>query len=336
MMFLVGAAGFISLVWAQNYRSARYSLGQMKAFTSTIVNQMPVGLIMTDPEGRIQRTNEAALIILHSYGQAYERIDDLPCFLPIARALQRDGAVAEQQILCRLSDGATVPLLVNAALIKAEERQPAGHLFLFSDLTRIKQLEEQVRRGERLAGLGKLAAGVAHEIRNPLSSVKGFATILAGRVREDHRSRELAEVMIQEVERLNRVVTELLDYAKPTEISKQCLSCRELIDTSIRLVERDALQKRVRIHALVEPENLALEVDPDRFAQILLNLYLNSIQAMDEGGTLSVEAASEAGYVILKIVDTGSGISSEDIPHIFDPYFTTKPKRGGTRPRQCS
>ncbi len=329
IMFLVGAAGFVSLVWAQNYRSAKYSLGQMKAFTSTIINQMPVGLIMTDPEGRIERTNEAARIILHCYGETYERIDDLPCFLPIARALKEDGAVAEQQILCRVSDAATVPLLVNAALIKTGERQPAGHLFLFSDLTRIKQLEEQVRRGERLAGLGKLAAGVAHEIRNPLSSIKGFATILAGRVREDHRSRELAEVMVQEVERLNRVVTELLDYAKPTEISRQSLSCRELIDTSIRLVERDALQKRVRIHALVEPENLALEVDPDRFAQILLNLYLNAIQAMNEGGTLSVEAVCEEGFVILKIADTGSGISPEDLPHIFDPYFTTKPKGVG-------
>ena len=89
IMFLVGAAGFISLVWAQNYRTAKYSLRQMKAFTSTIINQMPVGLIMTDPEGRIERTNEAARIILHCYEKAYERIDDLPCFLPIEHELKK-------------------------------------------------------------------------------------------------------------------------------------------------------------------------------------------------------------------------------------------------------
>ncbi len=328
IMFLVGAAGFLSLVWAHSYRSAKFSLREMRAFTSTIINQMPIGLIMTDPDGRIERTNEAAHLILQCPGEVHGRIEDLPCFLPIARALKEEGAVAEQEIECGVSDTVSIPLLVNAALIRDGE-QTTGHVFLFSDITNTKQLEEQVRRGERLAGLGKLAAGVAHEIRNPLSSIKGFATILAGRFKKDDRSYELAEVMVHEAERLNRVVTELLDYAKPTEISRQPLSCRELIDNSIRLVERDALLKGVRIEISVEPENLALDVDPDRFTQILLNLYLNAVQAMKDGGTLSIKAMRENGHAILKIGDTGAGISPEDLPHIFDPYFTTKPKGVG-------
>lgn len=114
------------------------------------------------------------------------------------------------------------------------------------------------------AGLGRLAAGIAHEIRNPLSSIKGFAKILAGRFKEDERSRNIAEVMEQEVERLNRVVTELLDYARPTELQKKTLACKDLIKNSLRLIERDALQQGIRVESTVHPEDLLVEVDPDR------------------------------------------------------------------------
>jgi two-component system sensor histidine kinase HydH len=330
IMFLVGAAGLLSIVWAQHYRNARCSLQEMRAFTTTIVNQMPVGLITTDLGGKIQKINEAARRILKYPEDFAGNIHDLPCFIPLADRLGKEETLVEQELRCLIDDeGAAVPVLVNAAVIRGGEDQTTGHAFLFTDMTNIKQLEEQLRRSERLASLGRLAAGVAHEIRNPLSSIKGFATILAGRFKEDGRSRQIADVMVQEVARLNRVVSELLDFARPTELDRRMVSFADLLRRSIKLVEGDASHRGVRVDLAVHPENLESEVDPDRFSQILLNLYLNALHAMENGGTLDIEALEGSGEVILTVSDSGSGISPEHLPHVFDPYFTTKPQGVG-------
>jgi two-component system, NtrC family, sensor histidine kinase HydH len=331
IMLLVGAAGFLSLIWAQHYRTAKRSLQDIQALTSTIVNQMPVGLILTNRDGEIRKTNEAAVQILRSSIEIKGRIDSFPCLLPVAEQLKRHDVVLEQEVLFRDRAGETitVPLLVNAAVIHDGERRSAGYAFLFTDMTNIKQLEEQLRRSERLAALGRLAAGIAHEIRNPLSSIKGFAAILAGRFREEERSRKIADVMVQEVDRLDRVVTELLDFARPTELHKQPSDCGALIRHSLQLVEGDALRQNVKIEWLVQPEDMKVEVDPDRFAQILLNLYLNSLQAMESGGTLKIEAARHDDQVFLAVTDSGKGIAPEHLAHVFDPYFTTKPRGAG-------
>ncbi|HOV85746.1 MAG TPA: ATP-binding protein [Syntrophobacteraceae bacterium] len=330
VMFLVGAAGFVSLVWAHHYRTARCSLKDIQAFTSTLVNQMPVGLVATDLEGRIERANEAARNLLRPGGGSVEgNIREYPSFLPVVQRLGNEQEMVEQEILCGSSGREPVPLLVNAAHIRDGEGRKAGFVFLLADMRNVKQLEEQLRRNERLAGLGRLAAGVAHEIRNPLSSIKGFATILAGRSGEDERSHKIAHAMVQEVERLNRVVTELLDFARPTELHKRPTACRELIENSLRLVEGDAGKQGVRVESRVEPGDLEVELDPDRFSQVLLNLYLNAIEAMETGGTLRVEVLREAQAAVFRITDTGSGIFPESLPHVFDPYFTTKPRGVG-------
>jgi two-component system sensor histidine kinase HydH len=291
---------------------------------------MPVGLITTDLGGKIQKINEAARRILRYPEDFAGNIDDLPCFVPLADRLRKEETVVEQELRCLIDDeGAAVPVLVNAAVIRGGEDQTTGHAFLFTDMTNIRQLEEQLRRSERLASLGRLAAGVAHEIRNPLSSIKGFATILAGRFKEDGRSRQIADVMVQEVARLNRVVSELLDFARPTELNRRLVCLADLLRRSIRLVESDASHRGVRVDLAVHPENLESELDPDRFSQILLNLYLNALHAMENGGTLEIEASEKSGEVVLTVSDSGSGISPEHLPHVFDPYFTTKPQGVG-------
>lgn len=329
LMLLVGAAGFVSLVWAQQYHSARTSLQDIQALTSTIINQMPIGLIAVDRHGAVRGANEAARLILKQEKDISGSIADFECFAPVAERIRKSERVIDQEVRCRIGGGETVPLLVNASVIRDAGRRATGHVFLFADMTNLKQLEEQLRRTERLAGLGRLAAGVAHEIRNPLSSIKGFATILAGRSKGDEKSRRLAEVMVQEVERLNRVVTELLDYARPTELHREPCSCKDLLGRTLRLVEGDAAERGVAIQSGVVPEDLEVEVDADRFAQVLLNLYLNALQAMEGGGVLRVEALEEDGRAILTVTDSGSGIPAEHLPHIFDPYFTTKPKGVG-------
>ena len=327
IMFLVGGGGIVSLVWAQHYRSARTSLQEIRAFTSTIMGQMPVGLLTLDRSGQIQKTNEAGRRILRVSGLSGS-IEDFPCFLPIAARLEREQAVVEEEVRHRIEQGEEVPLLVNASAIR-EGDDIAGYVLLFTDISHIKRLEDQLRRSERLAALGMLAAGVAHEIRNPLSSIKGFAKILAGRFRDGDSGRKIAAVMEHEVERLNRVVTELLDFARPTELKKHTCSVEKLIDDTRRLVESDAIHQGVRVETFVEPESLEAEVDPDRFVQVLLNLSLNGLQAMEGGGVLRIEAVQEGQDVVFRVIDSGAGIAPEHLSHIFDPYFTTKPRGVG-------
>lgn len=328
IMFLVGAAGIISLVWAQHYRSARCSLNEVTAFTSTLVGQMPVGLMVVDRNNKIQTTNDAAKRILKTSDLSGD-VSRFTWLAPIVRQLAKEDTLLEQEVSCRTKREESIPLLVNASVIRGAQQQKTGYVFLLTDITPIKQLEEQLRRSERLAALGRLAAGIAHEIRNPLSSIKGFAAILAGRFKEDESGRKVAEVMGQEVERLNRVVTELLDFARPTELRKEICSCKDLIQRTLRLIEKDAAQRSIILEARVEPEDLQFEVDQDRFAQVLLNLYLNALQAMENGGTLQIAVSRQDSQLLVKVGDTGPGIAPEHLPHIFDPYFTTKPRGVG-------
>lgn len=329
ILFLVGAAGFVSLVWAQHYRSARRSLRDIEAITGTIVSQMPVGLLVTDLQGRIRELNETARAILRDTTMGSDDVRIPPCFADLLHRLGREESILEEEIQCRLSDSRTVPVLANATIIHDGAKKPAGFAVLFSDLTGMKQLEEQLRRNERLAALGRLAAGVAHEIRNPLSSIKGFAAILANRLGQDENARKISSVMVQEVERINRVVSELLDFARPTDLHKGRHRCMDLLQRTEDLIEADARQRHVTLEFSVHPEDLQLEVDADRFSQTMLNLYLNAIEAMEAGGIITVEASAQEGEVVLRVSDSGRGIHPDHLPHVFDPYFTTKPEGVG-------
>lgn len=325
VLFLIGAAAFVSLMWAQHYRKARRSLQDIRAFTSTILNQMPVGLIATDLQGSIQRANDAAAIILKQKVESNRSIQEFPCFSVMAMQLNDSDSVIEEEVVCAVNDSLKVPLHVIAAHMGDGQGRVVGYVFLFTDMTNIRQLEDRLHRSERLAALGRLAAGVAHEIRNPLSSIKGFAAILAGKVRGDAQGRQIAQVMQQEVERLDRVISELIHFARPTELHRRSCSCLDLVQHTLKLVERDALQLGVSIDVHIQPEDLPAEVDPDRFAQVLLNLYLNALQAMETGGRLAIDVRRQGDQLLWMVSDTGKGISEQDLSHIFDPYFTTKP-----------
>lgn len=327
LMLLVGGAGFVSLVFAHHFRSARGSLRDLHAVTATIENQLPVGLLVTDMGGAIRRSNETARRILCAR-ELVGLIDRLPSLLPLVRELQAGKAVIEEEISCPVG-GKDVPLLVNGALLRDGEGKPSGYVLLLTDILNLKLLEERLRRSERLASLGRLAAGIAHEIRNPLSSIKGFATILAARFQDDERSQRIADVMVQEVERLNGVVTELLDYAKPTELVMERAFCREILQRTLELLENTASERGVTLEARVEPEDLEVVLDEDRISRALLNLCLNGLQAMEGGGGLVLRADRWEGQVRFTVTDSGAGIAPQDLAHIFDPYFTTKPSGVG-------
>jgi two-component system sensor histidine kinase HydH len=288
---------------------------------------MPIGLIAVDNNRRIALLNHVAGSILSISlsdisGKAAEVI--LPSALwKLVSGPEDNQGVIETEIECILNDGKTVPLEASATALKDEKGNFLGYIILFKDLSEVRSLRREVARSQRLASLGSLAAGVAHEIRNPLSSIKGFAVYFRER-QEKEEEKQIAGIMIQEVERLNRVVSQLVELARPVSVSKKPVSLRTVIENSLKLLERDASEKNIEIKTIFMPEDLQIAIDGDRINQVLLNLYLNAIESMEKGGSLSVELSEEEGRAIIKVSDTGSGVGEKDLPHVFDPYFTTK------------
>ncbi|HCD5425798.1 TPA: two-component system sensor histidine kinase ZraS [Klebsiella aerogenes] len=188
-----------------------------------------------------------------------------------------------------------------------------------------QQLQEAMARKEKLMALGHLAAGVAHEIRNPLSSIKGLAKYFAERTPPGGEAQELALVMAKEADRLNRVVSELLELVRPAHLNYQPVDINALIHHSLQLVSQDAQSRGIELQFTPRPELTTIKADPDRLNQVLLNLYLNAMQAIGRDGVIHV-SASEADRQRVKIVvkDSGKGMSDEELQAIFTPYFTTK------------
>ena len=188
-----------------------------------------------------------------------------------------------------------------------------------------KELQDAMKRKEKLLALGHLAAGVAHEIRNPLSSIKGLAKYFAERTPAGGESHELAQVMAKEADRLNRVVSELLELVKPAHLTLQQVDLNEVITHSLNLVSQDAASREIQLRLSASSTLPAIQTDPDRLTQVLLNLYLNAIHAIGRQGTITVEANESSGErVKIVVTDTGKGIAAEQLEAIFTPYFTTK------------
>jgi two-component system, NtrC family, sensor histidine kinase HydH len=333
IFLLIGVSGVISLMLAQGYRSARTSLSRVQAFSDNLVENMPMGLLAIDGDGRITAFNQTAETILDrsASGVVGQKAVDIlpdPC-RDLFRALELEKRVIEREIDCPLADGRTVPLEVIATVLEGEKGAREG-VVLFRDITEIRQLKNEVARSQRLASLGSLAAGVAHEIRNPLSSIKGFATYFKERYRNSPEDGKTADIMIQEVDRLNRVIGQLLDYARPMTMNRQEAPVQMVVRHALRLMEGEAREKGVAIETDL-PEGMApVSIDSDRMKQVFINLYLNALSAMEKGGTLTVLSAEQPDRrVRVDVRDTGAGIDPQDMGRIFDPYFTTKPSGAG-------
>ena len=334
VLVVLGLAGFISMFWMQSFRTAKRSLQDTSAFADEVVTSLPVGLIATDKNGKIAFFNSAAeritgLDLSKARGKDPENI--LPNhFCGLKDALDRGESISEKEMLCEFVEGKIVPVSVSASKIINEEGQFVGQVLIFRDLGEVRRLQDEIRRQEKLAAIGGLAAGVAHEIRNPLSSIKGLASYFKNKFEEDSDDKEAAGVMIQEVDRLNRVISELLEYARPTKLNLESTYINELLKHSVRLIQQEAATKGVTIELNLSSQRLTEEMDSDRFSQCLLNLYLNALQAMENGGRLTIESSiTEENLIKIEIKDTGPGIHTEDLDKIFDPYFTTKTQGTG-------
>jgi len=330
VLLLVGFGGITLLFVFQGYRATRASLSRIKAFSDNVVENMPIGLIALDDRQHIAAFNHTAESLMKicfrdAVGKPAKQI--LPPELCSAlQCPEIQDRVIEKEIDCTVGDGLTVPLEIGVSLLADENGTHLGYVILFKDLTEVRALRREIERSQRLASVGRLAAGVAHEIRNPLSSIKGFATYFKQRYQDVPEDRQTAGIMIQEVDRLNRVVSQLLDFARPVTVSPKATSFKSLLEDSLKLIERQTRDKQITVNIRNSAQIDEVKIDPDRINQVLLNLYLNAIDAMEPGGRLQIEVSNRGENSGLKVIvsDTGHGICPEDLSKIFDPYFTTK------------
>jgi len=334
ILLLLGFAGVVSLFLAQAYRSTKTSLSRVKAFSDNLVENMPIGLVAINADGTIASFNQTAESLLQRGSRQVlgKKPQDVlpPSLWKVMAQLEPGRDLLEKQADCPVSEGKTIPLDIITSRLEDENAVFLGYLILFRDLTEIQALRKEIETSQRLASIGRLAAGVAHEIRNPLSSIKGFATYFSERYRDVAEDQKIAGIMIQEVERLNRIISQLLEFAKPMELRKKAVSIQTLAQHTLRMLEDSANQKGIKMELKAPPDLKHVWVDPDKMNQVLLNLYLNAIESMENGGVLSVEMDQEhmRGTRVM-ISDTGAGINEEHLDHVFDPYFTTKPTGTG-------
>ncbi|MGC9324635.1 MAG: ATP-binding protein, partial [Desulfomonilia bacterium] len=330
ILLMYGLLGIVSIFIAQNYRATRASLSRIKAYSDAIVDSMPIGLIFIGEDGRIAGVNEISqklLMISASDVAAKPAQDVLPQQI---NDLMRPSRVRRDIVTRDITvsvGGKNILLEASMSTLRDDEDTFLGNIILLRDISEIEGLKKEIQRKERLASLGSLAAGIAHEIRNPLSSIKGFATYFKERYREIPEDQKTAEIMIGEVERLNRVIGQLLEFARPLDIKKQHTSVRDLVSDSLKMISHQAQERHISLDSDgMEHGPVFASIDPDRIRQVLLNIFLNALEAMDDGGALAVSVKTDTlnAQVAITITDTGCGIDREDLGRIFDPYFTTK------------
>ena len=192
-----------------------------------------------------------------------------------------------------------------------------------------KALEEQLHLAERLAALGQMVAGVSHEIKNPLGIIQSTAELLTGMNQSDETQKKLSLVIKEESIRLNNTVTEFLDFARPYELNIQECRLDEIIRKNISFLETELNKKGIKVRDNLEGRSLMIHADQERLYRALLNLIINSMQAIKESGEINIRVYEERGGYLVTIEDTGTGIDKENMKKIFNPFFTTKEKGSG-------
>ena len=308
---------------------------------SNVFGQMREGVIAVDTYGTVTMANEAAIAII---GNVYEgqHLKDLPEDIAelLRTTLDRELPVSDFQTAIAKPDDEPIAVVVSSTCLKTHDDSAAGAVALIYDLSQVKRLERNVQRADRLSSIGMLAAGMAHEIKNPLVSIKTFTQLLSDRYKDPEFRSTFEEVVPHEVDRIDTIVSRLLDFARPRSIDHQNLNLRRTIEQVLALLENQTRKGFIKTVLEFPDGELAIRGDEQQLHQVFLNLILNSVDAMQEKreGTITIRA--RAGYMFqrkhgsstllekrcarISLADTGSGIPADRIPELFTPFYTTK------------
>jgi PAS domain S-box-containing protein len=319
----------------EDLQKQRQRTADSNAFKDQILNNIDTGIVTFDIDFKITSCNERALEILELPAQTKFNLQHSPIFLKLfehyrfGQALQQEGAEYYRSLEINDSGERRVIYYSLNKMFNSLENQ-AGYLLSMNDETEKKKLEQKLITQEKLHALGQLVAGVAHEIRNPLTSIKTFIDLIPRKYDQPKFQKVLMEHLPEEVNRLNRIVTDLIDYARPSLPNIQPCTALEL--TSLLAILKVTMdENRIEFEQCIEPD-LVFNIDPQQIRQVLLNLLLNAIHAVEETEVKKIEIIMEKedfekGRIM--ITDTGKGMEQGELNHIFEPFFTTKGKGVG-------
>ncbi|MEN8258720.1 MAG: ATP-binding protein [Thermodesulfobacteriota bacterium] len=324
ILFLLGCAGFYFLFLYQGIRVSRSTLANMELYTENVIESMPAGLITLDRMSRIVSCNAKAeeLVCKPFSALVHKRIDEVFRHWPMD-LLNLDQPLLDAPLDCPLDAGKQIPVKVSGSRLQDQEGKKLGSVLILRDMRDIQALEQQLERSRRLAALGQMAAGIAHEIRNPLGTLRGFAQYFSRHFKDDENGREYADLMIGEVDRLNHSISALLQFARPRDPDFQKIDTCSLLSKAAKLLEHDFTDKQLVLHLECE-EGMAMEADPDLLLQVLINLLKNSMAVTPAGDSIELGASQKGDGVRIWIEDTGPGMNDEELEKMFDPFFTTK------------
>ncbi len=335
ILFVIGLAGIYFIFVVQNAFLVRKTLDEMRTYTRNVVESMANGLITVDRSLRVATFNSTALEILRKKKEEVEgkNISDiLPLEEEVRQVLPSSDKIAEKEV--RLVGDNKEKSFLNCSVSSLKEPDSyvsRGAVIILRDMTVVRELEQKVLVSEKFAALGRLSAGVAHEIRNPLNSIRGFIQYFQKKLPLTEEDYKYTDLMLNEVDRLNRVISKLLAYSKPRLPKLGIRSVDEILNHCIGVVEREAEEKNIEI--IRTPVNdfypLVL-MDTDQMTQVFLNILLNAIEATPKNGKVTVGyELQENGQIHIAVLDTGEGIPRENLDILFDPFFTTKKKGTG-------
>ncbi len=331
----------------QRLRETSHDLTELQSFHQNILQSMHSGLFTTDLHGKITSYNNAAEQITgYNLSEVYG-IDLCKIFpgIDIAQLIHTLSNTSKtvyrfETTISKKGTSKVVYLGFSISVLRENNQKVSGLIFIFQDLTKLKTMQDQIARADRLAAIGQLAAGVAHEIRNPLASISGaIQMIKSAKLDFGEDNEALMEIILRESNRLDSILTDFLLYARPKAIKfVKCDIVHEVILSTIRLLKKDHRfpTEKIHIHVEAAPNFPKIVCDVQQIQQVFWNLFLNAFQAMEDSGTLHIHTRIEnleewelgtqipiyAG--IITVSDTGCGIDEEHLQHIFHPFYTTK------------
>ncbi len=317
--------------------AATQSLADLRALHERIVESIRSGVVTTDLEGRIFTFNQAAAEIT-GYEEKTVRGKDASILFGdlkerIANSLRTinsvEGSGGRFETDCLTPEGLRLRLGYSISPLFSEANETTGMVITFQDLTQVRTLEETSRRQDRLAAIGRMAASIAHEIRNPLAAMRGSIQMLRSEMDTDSHQTELMEIILRESDRLNRIITDFLSYARPRSLVQSKVDVGVLLHQTFALLRHSPeILETQSIVEEVPDEPLIVDADEGQLKQVFWNLARNALQAMPQGGTLTTQLEKNSfNRLRISFSDTGRGMTPDQVEHLFEPFSSTT---GGT------
>ncbi|MBI1747388.1 MAG: PAS domain S-box protein [Acidobacteria bacterium] len=349
LRFSLNLIAFASVAYLEFYLSERVkqttleleehrtSLGDLQTLHENIINSIRSGLITADLSGKIITINQGACEITGFTAQirgahVTQVVGEWLWSKVLATNFSRERTSLRTEVWRQTAQGHDIFLGIGATPLRTKRGQQIGFIIAFQDLTETKILEEEIKLKDKMAAIGTLAAGIAHEIRNPLAAIKGSIQLLQQQLKVDEEKGRLMAIIVRESNRLNKIVEDFLSYARPKKYKMRRLHLVPLVTETVDLLRNSPEIKENHRIETVMPDNGAGELtgDPDQIKQVLWNLAQNGLKAMPNGGKLMISIDRPAGdHLKVSFSDTGIGMSEEEIPKIFQPFYSQFPKGTG-------